>query len=215
MSFTNSFAFQRINHNFLLNILWINKSIHATLKLTYWFLGAGHYPGADNSSVVGTPHRQSTSSMGIADHLHWVNQGKRSSKCYIYISVCVCVLWLIILLQLKQNPRYSFWSRPFTHCAPEIEKLFESVSRSCGGPKAIDDSIVAGGLTDGSHWKLNHSLILALVFFREPNLFVDISCCVIITSPYSLINLLLQLYLLNSHFWQMYDVSINLYPIAL
>ncbi|KAM0934312.1 putative CCR4-Not complex component, Not1, MIF4G-like domain superfamily [Dioscorea sansibarensis] len=58
---------------------------------------------------------------------------------------------LITFIELIKNPRYSFWSRQFTHCAPEIEKLFESVSRSCGGPKAIDDSIVAGGLPDGSH----------------------------------------------------------------
>ena len=46
-----------------------------------------------------------------------------------------------------QNPRYSFWTRSFTHCAPEIEKLFESVARSCGG-KGADDGM---GLADGGH----------------------------------------------------------------
>ncbi|KAJ0962000.1 hypothetical protein J5N97_029828 [Dioscorea zingiberensis] len=58
---------------------------------------------------------------------------------------------LITFIELIKNPRYSFWSRPFTHCAPEIEKLFESVSRSCGGPKAIDDGIIAGGMPDVNH----------------------------------------------------------------
>lgn len=27
--------------------------------------------------------------------------------------------------------RYNFWTHAFTHCAPEIERLFESVARSC------------------------------------------------------------------------------------
>lgn len=50
-----------------------------------------------------------------------------------------------------QNPRYSFWSRSFTRCAPEIERLFESVSRSCGGSKAVDDGMVPGGIPDSTH----------------------------------------------------------------
>ncbi|KAF8697905.1 hypothetical protein HU200_035402 [Digitaria exilis] len=54
---------------------------------------------------------------------------------------------LITFIELIKNPRYSFWTRSFTHCAPEIEKLFESVARSCGG-KGADDGI---GLTDGGH----------------------------------------------------------------
>ncbi|VFQ85948.1 unnamed protein product [Cuscuta campestris] len=58
---------------------------------------------------------------------------------------------LITFIELIKNPRYNFWSRSFTRCAPEIEKLFESVSRSCGGPKPVDDSIVSGGLTDNMH----------------------------------------------------------------
>ncbi|KAI3865837.1 hypothetical protein MKX03_035790, partial [Papaver bracteatum] len=54
---------------------------------------------------------------------------------------------LITFIELIKNPRYSFWTRSFTRCAPEIEKLFESVSRSCGGSKAVDESLVL----DGAH----------------------------------------------------------------
>ncbi|XP_062201118.1 uncharacterized protein LOC133903692 isoform X2 [Phragmites australis] len=52
---------------------------------------------------------------------------------------------LITFIELIKNPRYSFWGRSFTRCAPEIERLFESVARSCGGK---DDGI---GLPDGGH----------------------------------------------------------------
>jgi len=38
---------------------------------------------------------------------------------------------LITFIELIKNPRYNFWSHGFTRCAPEIEKLFESVARSC------------------------------------------------------------------------------------
>eukprot|EP00218_Dolichomastix_sp_CCMP3274_P016752 CAMPEP_0170132442 /NCGR_PEP_ID=MMETSP0033_2-20121228/245_1 /TAXON_ID=195969 /ORGANISM="Dolichomastix tenuilepis, Strain CCMP3274" /LENGTH=2427 /DNA_ID=CAMNT_0010367803 /DNA_START=38 /DNA_END=7318 /DNA_ORIENTATION=- len=41
---------------------------------------------------------------------------------------------LITFIELIKNPRYSFWSHSFTRCAPEIERLFESVARSCMGP---------------------------------------------------------------------------------
>ncbi|KAL4562855.1 hypothetical protein LXL04_026886 [Taraxacum kok-saghyz] len=58
---------------------------------------------------------------------------------------------LITFIELIKNPRYNFWSRSFTRCAPEIEKLFESVSRSCGGPKPVDDNVVAGGISDTMH----------------------------------------------------------------
>jgi CCR4-NOT transcription complex subunit 1 len=48
---------------------------------------------------------------------------------------------LITFIELIKNPRYSFWQHNFTRCAPEIEKLFESVARSCMGPtqKPEDD----------------------------------------------------------------------------
>ncbi|XP_071726639.1 uncharacterized protein [Rutidosis leptorrhynchoides] len=58
---------------------------------------------------------------------------------------------LITFIELIKNPRYNFWSRSFTRCVPEIEKLFESVSRSCGGPKPVDDNVVAGGISDTLH----------------------------------------------------------------
>ncbi|KAL6906403.1 hypothetical protein ACP4OV_004004 [Aristida adscensionis] len=54
---------------------------------------------------------------------------------------------LITFIELIKNPRYSFWGRSFIRCAPEIEKLFESVARSCGA-KAPDDGI---SLPDGGH----------------------------------------------------------------
>ncbi|XP_073064928.1 uncharacterized protein [Primulina eburnea] len=58
---------------------------------------------------------------------------------------------LITFIELIKNPRYNFWSRSFTRCAPEIEKLFESVSRSCGGPKSVDESVISGGIPDNMH----------------------------------------------------------------
>jgi CCR4-NOT transcription complex subunit 1 len=41
---------------------------------------------------------------------------------------------LITFIELIKNPRYNFWNHQFTRCAPEIERLFESVARSCMGP---------------------------------------------------------------------------------
>jgi len=41
---------------------------------------------------------------------------------------------LITFIELIKNPRYKFWSKGFTRCAPEIERLFESVARSCMAP---------------------------------------------------------------------------------
>ncbi|CAM9613393.1 unnamed protein product, partial [Hapterophycus canaliculatus] len=41
---------------------------------------------------------------------------------------------LITFIELIKNPRYSFWSHSFTHCAPELERVFESVARSCMTP---------------------------------------------------------------------------------
>ena len=43
---------------------------------------------------------------------------------------------LITFIELIKNPRYNFWAHSFTRCAPEIEKLFESVARSCMGSAA-------------------------------------------------------------------------------
>uniref|UniRef100_S4PL68 Not1 n=2 Tax=Pararge aegeria TaxID=116150 RepID=S4PL68_9NEOP len=38
---------------------------------------------------------------------------------------------LITFIELIKNPVYKFWTHEFVHCAPEIEKLFASVARSC------------------------------------------------------------------------------------
>ncbi|XP_022770231.1 CCR4-NOT transcription complex subunit 1-like isoform X3 [Durio zibethinus] len=55
---------------------------------------------------------------------------------------------LITFIELIKNPRYNFWNRSFIRCAPEIEKLFESVARSCGGLKPVDES---GWVSDNAH----------------------------------------------------------------
>ncbi|XP_075733812.1 CCR4-NOT transcription complex subunit 1 isoform X1 [Rhipicephalus microplus] len=38
---------------------------------------------------------------------------------------------LVTFIDLIKNPTFKFWSHEFVRCAPEIEKLFESVARSC------------------------------------------------------------------------------------
>ncbi|CAG2231245.1 CNOT1 [Mytilus edulis] len=43
---------------------------------------------------------------------------------------------LITFIELIKNPQFKFWNHEFVHCAPEIEKLFESVARSCMQPKS-------------------------------------------------------------------------------
>ncbi|CAM6118665.1 unnamed protein product [Calypogeia fissa] len=58
---------------------------------------------------------------------------------------------LITFIELIKNPRYNFWSHGFTRCAPEIEKLFESVARSCMGPplKPSEDDLSSGLAAEG------------------------------------------------------------------
>jgi CCR4-NOT transcription complex subunit 1 len=58
------------------------------------------------------------------------------------VITCTNYLYSVFIMQ---NPRYNFWSHSFTRCAPEIEKLFESVARSCMGPplKPSDDDLTA------------------------------------------------------------------------
>ncbi|VVA89571.1 unnamed protein product [Arabis nemorensis] len=58
---------------------------------------------------------------------------------------------LITFIELIKNPRYGFWKQGFIRCAPEIEKLFESVARSCGGLKPVDEGMVSGWVSDNSH----------------------------------------------------------------
>lgn len=38
---------------------------------------------------------------------------------------------LITFIELIKNPTFKFWSHEFVQCAPEIQKLFESVAKSC------------------------------------------------------------------------------------
>ena len=54
---------------------------------------------------------------------------------------------LITFIELIKNPRYAFWGHPFTRCAAEVERLFESVARSCMGPPQAQPPAVgaAGG----------------------------------------------------------------------
>jgi CCR4-Not complex component, Not1 len=51
---------------------------------------------------------------------------------------------LITFIELIKNPRYSFWRKSFTRCAPELERVFESVARSCIGPN-VSALYPAGG----------------------------------------------------------------------
>ena len=51
---------------------------------------------------------------------------------------------LITFIELIKNQRYDFWSHPFTRCATEIEKVFESVARSCMTPGAQRSASIGG-----------------------------------------------------------------------
>lgn len=52
---------------------------------------------------------------------------------------------LVTFIELIKNQRYGFWNHPFIRCASEIEKLFNSVARSCMPPGAPRSALVAGG----------------------------------------------------------------------
>lgn len=54
---------------------------------------------------------------------------------------------LITFIELIKNPSYDFLNRSFTHCAPEIERVFQSVYRSCVG---VNQSSSATGGTSAS-----------------------------------------------------------------
>jgi len=40
---------------------------------------------------------------------------------------------LVTFIELIKNPRYNFWGHSFVRCTPEIQRLFETVARSCIG----------------------------------------------------------------------------------
>lgn len=73
---------------------------------------------------------------------------KENRKKLKFCNLQICSNRYVVLFQ---NPRYQFWNRAFIRCAPEIEKLFESVSRSCGGPKPVDESMVSGWVSESAH----------------------------------------------------------------
>eukprot|EP00667_Euglena_gracilis_P006603 EG_transcript_6662 len=50
---------------------------------------------------------------------------------------------LITFIELVKNPHYDFWKKPFIHCTPEIERLFDSVGQSCSNPPASRSSAPA------------------------------------------------------------------------
>lgn len=52
---------------------------------------------------------------------------------------------LITFIELIKNRRYNFWGLAFTRCAPEIENLFTSVSKSCLGSTRPEEEGGAGG----------------------------------------------------------------------
>jgi CCR4-NOT transcription complex subunit 1 len=58
---------------------------------------------------------------------------------------------LITFIELIKNPCYSFWRRSFTHCAPEIERVFESVARSCIGAPAVGGASSEDALSEGGN----------------------------------------------------------------
>jgi CCR4-NOT transcription complex subunit 1 len=52
---------------------------------------------------------------------------------------------LVTFVELIKNQRYQFWSHPFVHAASELEKLFESVARSCLTPGSQRSSLAIVG----------------------------------------------------------------------
>lgn len=38
---------------------------------------------------------------------------------------------LVTFIELIKNPQFKFWNHQFVHCAPEIEKMFQSLGRNC------------------------------------------------------------------------------------
>jgi CCR4-NOT transcription complex subunit 1 len=48
---------------------------------------------------------------------------------------------LVTFIELIKNQRYQFWSHPFVHAASELEKVFESVARSCLTPGSQRSSL--------------------------------------------------------------------------
>jgi len=51
---------------------------------------------------------------------------------------------LVTFIELIRNQSYKFWGHEFVHCSPEIERLFETVARSCNQTRSQPTSAAAG-----------------------------------------------------------------------
>lgn len=47
---------------------------------------------------------------------------------------------LVTFIELIRNQSYRFWGHDFVHCSPEIERLFETVARSCNQNRSQQQS---------------------------------------------------------------------------
>ena len=53
---------------------------------------------------------------------------------------------LITFMELIRNPRYHFWDHSWVRCAPEVERLLQSVARSCASAGSGTGAAAAGSL---------------------------------------------------------------------
>lgn len=55
---------------------------------------------------------------------------------YSQCSFLFCSQWglLITFIELIKNVKYGFWRKAFIRSAPEMERVFDSIARSCLGP---------------------------------------------------------------------------------
>jgi len=51
---------------------------------------------------------------------------------------------LITFIELIKVPSYNFWQRSFVYCSPDIQRVFDSVSRSCIGVSGAPGSLTSG-----------------------------------------------------------------------
>lgn len=78
---------------------------------------------------------RSTSDGHRATVVVWVNN-KRLISCRVLLERLIVNRphpWglLVTFIELIRNQSYKFWGHDFVHCSPEIERLFETVARSC------------------------------------------------------------------------------------
>ena len=126
-----------------------------------WWMAyiSGDYTRTDNKGPFRKADREQTPSMGFTYHFHWTHQGGYHillRDLWFYVDLChwcpsILNCLACFFFRSLQNPRYNFWSHAFTRCAPEIEKLFESVARSCMGPpiKSVEDDLASSIAAEG------------------------------------------------------------------